>query len=71
MASRRLSLSDSGVRSIDRDASDDDRRAALDQPPPGVLWLCGLETVMRQDDGRLDASIVGAPIFPEPVRAGI
>jgi ABC-type phosphate/phosphonate transport system substrate-binding protein len=49
---------------FDRDASDDDRRAALDQPPPGVLWLCGLETVMRQDDGRLDASIVGAPIFP-------
>jgi len=49
---------------FDEDASDGDRRAALDQPPPGVVWLCGLETVVRQDDGRLPARIVAAPIFP-------
>jgi ABC-type phosphate/phosphonate transport system substrate-binding protein len=55
---------------FDRDASDIKRRADLDQPPAGLLWLCGLETVVRQQDGRLDATIVGAPIFPgrtEPV----
>lgn len=49
---------------FDEDASESERRAALDQPPPGVIWLCGLETVVRQDDGRLGASIAGAPIFP-------
>ena len=49
---------------FDVDASDGDRRAALDQAPPGVVWLCGLETVVRQDDGRLPARIVAAPIFP-------
>jgi phosphonate transport system substrate-binding protein len=49
---------------FDEDASDAERRAALDEARPGVVWLCGLETVVRQDDGRLPASIVGAPIFP-------
>jgi phosphonate transport system substrate-binding protein len=49
---------------FDEDASDAERRAALDEAQPGVVWLCGLETVVRQDDGRLPASIVGAPIFP-------
>jgi phosphonate transport system substrate-binding protein len=49
---------------FDRNATDSDRRTALDRPRPGVLWLCGLETVMRQDDGRLEASIIGAPVFP-------
>lgn len=49
---------------FDEDASDRDRRAALDQAPPGIVWLCGLETVVRQDDGRLPARIVAAPIFP-------
>ena len=49
---------------FDDDASDAERRATLDEPPPGIVWLCGLETVVRQDDGRLPASIVAAPIFP-------
>lgn len=49
---------------FDRDATDAERRAALDQPHAGLLWLCGLETVMRQDDGRLEAAIIGAPVFP-------
>ena len=49
---------------FDEGASDAERRAALDLAPPGVVWLCGLETVVRQDDGRLPAAIVAAPIFP-------
>jgi len=48
---------------FDDNATDADRRAALDEAPPGIVWLCGLETVVRQDDGRLPASIVAAPIF--------
>ena len=49
---------------FDPEASDDERRAALDDPAPGLVWMCGLETVLRQDDGRLAASIIGAPVFP-------
>lgn len=49
---------------FDPEATDAERRAALDRPPAGILWLCGLDTVLRQDDGRLDASIVAAPVFP-------
>ena len=49
---------------FDTDATDAERRTALDEPPPGLIWLCGLETVVRQGDGRLPASIVGAPVFP-------
>ena len=49
---------------FDPQATDAVRHAALDRPPAGVLWLCGLDTVLRQDDGRLDASIVAAPVFP-------
>lgn len=49
---------------FDGQASDAERLAVLDHPPPGILWLCGLDTVLRQDDGRLTASIVGAPVFP-------
>ena len=49
---------------FDEDATDAARRAALDGSLPGLVWLCGLETVLRQDDGRLAASIVGAPVFP-------
>ena len=49
---------------FDPTASDDQRRAALDAPAPGIVWMCGLETVLRQDDGRLAASIIGAPVFP-------
>jgi ABC-type phosphate/phosphonate transport system substrate-binding protein len=49
---------------FDLAASDDERRAALDDPAPGLVWMCGLETVLRQDDGRLAASIVAAPVFP-------
>lgn len=49
---------------FDPRASDAERLAALDHPPAGILWLCGLDTVRRLDDGRLDASIVGAPVFP-------
>ena len=55
---------------FERGADPPARRAALDRPAPGIAWLCGLETVLRQDDGRLAASIVGAPVFPghsEPV----
>ena len=48
---------------FDLRATDAERRAALDQPPAGILWLCGLDTVLRQDDGRLDSSIVAAPVF--------
>lgn len=48
---------------FDPRATDADRRAALDRPTAGIVWLCGLETILRQDDGRLDASIVGAPVF--------
>jgi phosphonate transport system substrate-binding protein len=49
---------------FDPAATDDERRAALDDPAPGLVWMCGLETVVRQDDGRLGASIIAAPIFP-------
>jgi ABC-type phosphate/phosphonate transport system substrate-binding protein len=49
---------------FDRHATDAERRTVLDNPPAGILWLCGLDTVLRQDDGRLGASIVGAPVFP-------
>ncbi|HSL75910.1 MAG TPA: PhnD/SsuA/transferrin family substrate-binding protein [Candidatus Limnocylindrales bacterium] len=49
---------------FDPTASDADRRDALDAPAPGIVWMCGLETVLRQDDGRLAASIIGAPVFP-------
>ncbi len=48
---------------FDPRATDAERQAALDRPTAGVVWLCGLETILRQDDGRLDASIVGAPVF--------
>jgi phosphonate transport system substrate-binding protein len=48
---------------FDDAASDAERRAALDKAPPGLIWLCGLETIVRQDEGRLPASIVGAPVF--------
>jgi ABC-type phosphate/phosphonate transport system substrate-binding protein len=48
---------------FDPTASDDQRRAALDDPAPGIVWMCGLETVLRQDDGRLATSIIGAPVF--------
>lgn len=44
-------------------ATDAQRQAALERPAAGLVWLCGLETILRQDDGRLDASIVGAPVF--------
>lgn len=54
-----------GIRvAFDPAATDDERRAALDDPAPGLVWMCGLETVLRQDDGRLAASIIGAPVFP-------
>jgi len=49
-------------------ATDAVRHAALDQPPAGILWLCGLDTVLRKDAGRLDASIVAAPVFPGRTR---
>lgn len=49
---------------FDRNATDAERRVVLDHPPAGILWLCGLDTILRQGDGRLDASIVGAPVFP-------
>jgi ABC-type phosphate/phosphonate transport system substrate-binding protein len=49
---------------FDPTATDDERREALDGPAPGLVWMCGLETVLRQDDGRLAASIIGAPVFP-------
>jgi phosphonate transport system substrate-binding protein len=48
---------------FDPTATDEERRAALVAPGPGIVWMCGLETVMRQDDGRLAAAIIGAPIF--------
>lgn len=44
-------------------ATDAERQAALDRPTAGIVWLCGLETILRQRDGRLGASIVGAPVF--------
>lgn len=49
---------------FDPTATDEERRAALDDPAPGIVWMCGLETVLRQADGRLAASIIGAPVFP-------
>ena len=49
---------------FDATASDAARRAALDDPAPGIVWMCGLETILRQDDGRLAGSIIGAPVFP-------
>lgn len=48
---------------FDPRATDAERQAALDRPTPGIVWLCGLETILRKDDGRLDTSIVGAPVF--------
>jgi ABC-type phosphate/phosphonate transport system substrate-binding protein len=52
------------VVEFDPDATDSERRAAIDDPKPGFVWLCGLDTVLRQQDGRLGASIIGAPVFP-------
>jgi ABC-type phosphate/phosphonate transport system substrate-binding protein len=49
-------------------ATDVARHAALEEPPAGILWLCGLDTVLRRDAGRLDASIVAAPVFPGRTR---
>ena len=49
---------------FDPDAGDDQRQVAVEDPPPGILWMCGLETILRQDDGRLAGSITGAPVFP-------
>lgn len=49
---------------FDPTATDEERRVALDDPAPGLVWMCGLETVLRQDDGRLAAAIIGAPVFP-------
>jgi phosphonate transport system substrate-binding protein len=48
---------------FDPRATDAERQAALDRPTAGIVWLCGLETILRQQDGRLEASIVGAPVF--------
>ena len=49
---------------FDPTANDAERRVALDAPAAGIVWMCGLETILRQDDGRLSASIIGAPVFP-------